>query len=262
MREFWDPAKQQLGQPWCRSFGTMQNNNWDIHDAGVLGPCKTTIWDIHEAGVWGPCKITIGTSMMQEFWDPAKKFGTSMMWEFWNPAKQQSGQPWCGSFGTLQKKKKLGHPWCKSFGILQDIYVGHKWCASFEILQNNSWDIHDVSYEILQDIPVGQMMCKFWDPATYQQRCALFGNLQDTSGTPMTWVLLRIWRKRGEKQKKNRKKRGQPWSKHFENLQDNKLDTNDAQVFESCKTTNRTCIMWVSSPLCSPLKSSTKCSSV
>ena len=261
MWEFWDPAKQQLGHPWCGSLGTLQNNNWDICDAGV----------------WGPCKTTIGTSMMREFWDPAK---------------QQLGHPWCGSFGTLQnnnwdihdagvlgsckttigstmwefwdpakqKTKKLGHPWCKSFGILQDIYVGHKWCACFEILQNNSWDIHDVSYEILQDIPVGQMMCEFGDPATYQQRCALFGNLQDTSGTPMMWVLLRIWRKRGKKDRK--KKKGHPWSKHFENLQDNKLDTNDAQVFESCKTTNRTCIRQVSPPLCSPLKSSTKCSSV
>ena len=50
--------------PWCGSFGTLQNNNWDIHDAGVLGPCKTTIWDIHDVGVWGSCKTTIGTTMM------------------------------------------------------------------------------------------------------------------------------------------------------------------------------------------------------
>ena len=33
---------------------------------------QTVVTCIHDAGVLGPCKTTIGTAMMQEFWDHAK----------------------------------------------------------------------------------------------------------------------------------------------------------------------------------------------
>lgn len=78
--------------------------------------------------------------------------------------------------------------------------------------------------QILGSCNIQTAMCTVWKSARHKwdtHDVSAFENLK----------------KKREKREEEQEKKGTPMRKHFENLQDNKLDTNDAQVFESCKTT-------------------------